>query len=131
MASIRCGHCSASHTSTAAVKACSQGNLFTCHWTVERYVGWTDDETGYSEGEMRFEDCGADAIATERGWTCAAGHEHVSIEARHNEDWEYAEDYDEARNLALAGVEPLTMSGHLVLGPQSFAPSTYALAGVR
>ena len=68
---------------------------------------------------------GAEAIATARGWTCAAGHEHVTAEARHAEGWEYAECYDEAKALAAAGVEPLTMSGHLVTGPQSFAP-TYA-----
>lgn len=127
---INCGHCEGSHATTAAVKACSQGNLFTCHWAVERYEGWTDEETGESESWLVTVDCGADAIATERGWTCTNGHEHVNMETRHNERWDYAEDAGEAMNLMLAGVEPFTMDGHLVTSPADFAP-TYALAGVR
>lgn len=116
-----CGKCGGKHDSVAATRACHTGDLFACHWMVEKWVGWTDEETGQSEGDMQVVDCGAEAIATERGWTCAAGHEHVTAEARHAEGWEYAEDWGEAKNLAAAGVEPLTMSGHVVLGPQSFA----------
>jgi hypothetical protein len=122
---IKCGKCSTSatavhHTSVAAVKACHEGNLFDCHWAVERWIGWTDEETGYSEGDTQIVDCAAEAIATERGWTCAAGHEHVTMQARHDEGWDHAEEYGEAMAMALAGIEPRTMSGHVVLGQRSF-----------
>lgn len=120
---IRCAHCKGRHSSVAAIAACSKGLLFACHWLVERYVGWTDEETGESDGEMQTLDCGAEAIATERGWTCAAGHEHVNVQTRHAEGWDFAEEYGEAMDLAMAGVEPRTMSGHSVLGPQSFQPA--------
>lgn len=133
MATIKCGHCTSTHPSAAVVKACSQGLLFTCHWAVERPFRWVEDpETGeLFDVEGGTFDCGADAIGSERGWTCTAGHEHVNTQTRHDEGWDYAEEYGEALNMALAGIEPLTMDGHLVLGPQSFAPGNYALAGVR
>ena len=130
---IQCGHCHQSHASIAAVKACAAGNLFPCHWAVEFPGRWVvvDDETGesdYIEGGIR--DCGADAIATERGWTCAVGHEHVNTQTRWNEGWDYAEDAGEAMNLVRAGRQPFTMDGHLATSPADFAPS-FALAGVR
>lgn len=114
---INCGHCRGTHPDIATIKACATGNLFPCHWAVEKFVGSPDERW------LQVVDCGADAIATERGWTCAAGHEHVNIETRHAERWDYVEDFGEAMNLARAGVEPLTMSGHLVTGPASFAPT--------
>lgn len=122
MASIRCGKCAETHASVDAVKACHAGNLFTCHWLVEIPFRWvTDEETGeVFDVEAHTRDCGAEAIATERGWTCAAGHEHVTAEARRNEGWDYAEEYGEAADLALAGVEPRTMSGHIVTSPSDF-----------
>lgn len=123
MASIACGHCQQPHTSVAAVKACSTNDLFACHWAVERYEGWVDEETGEAESWLVTVDCGAEAISTERGWTCAAGHQHVSMQARADEGWDYAEEYGEAMTMAMAGIEPLTMTGHIVLGPQSFAPT--------
>lgn len=125
---IKCGKCGERHGSAAAVAACYVGALFACHWMVERpgrWVAYVDDETGEEVGdyiEGGIEDCGAEAIASERGWSCAAGHEHVNVQSRVAEGWDYAEEYGEARDLAFAGVEPRTMSGHAVLGPQSFAP---------
>ena len=110
---IKCGHCTGTHTSPAAVRACSQGTLFACHWMVQ----------DYNEDGVFHRDCGAEATATDRGWTCAAGHQPVTAEARHAEGWDYAEEYGEALAMARTGIEPLTMSGHLVLGPQSFAPA--------
>ena len=50
---------------------------------------------------------------------CHAGAEVGT--ARHDERWDYAEEFGEARDLAMAGVEPRTMSGHVVTGPQDFA----------
>ena len=122
---IKCGKCSTPatavrHTSVAAVKACHDGTLFTCHWAVEKWIGWVDEETGEADGDMQIVDCGADAIATERGWTCTAGHEHVNIDTRMAEGWDYAQEYGEAMDLARAGVEPRTMTGHIVLGQRSF-----------
>jgi len=119
---IRCAKCHQRHTSVAAVRACHEGTLTTCHWAVQRWVGWVDEETGESDGDMQVVDCGAEAVVTDRGWTCAAGHEHVTMEARHAEGWDYAEEYGEARDLALAGVEPRTMSGHAVTSPADFLP---------
>lgn len=123
---ITCGHCSQVHATIEGVKACHGGaHIGTCGWLVERSGRWVehDDDPGdgvYVEGGPS--ECGAEAMFDERGWRCVAGHEHVSMEARHAEGWDYAEDFGEAMNLARAGVEPLTMSGHVVLGPQSFAP---------
>jgi hypothetical protein len=117
---IRCGKCGERHSSAAAVKACHEGNLFACHWAVEKPVGWTDEETGDAEWWTEVADCGAEAIATERGWTCEAGHEHVNMQTQHDEGWTYVEEYGEAMDVARAGVEPRTISGHVVLGPQSF-----------
>lgn len=122
---IKCGKCSTTdktvrHTSVVAVKACHSDDLFSCHWATEKWIGWTDEETGESDGDMQIRDCGAEAIATERGWTCAAGHEHVTMQARHDEGWDYAQEYGEAMDLALAGVEPRTMTGHIVLNQRSF-----------
>ena len=118
--SIKCAHCKNRHSSVEAVKACAAGALTTCHWMVERpeVVGGCE-EYGF-EVEWGIVDCGAEAVVTERGWTCAAGHSFVTATARREEGWEYAEDFGEAMALARAGVEPLTMSGHTVLGPQSF-----------
>lgn len=124
MITIKCGHCTKTHTATDAVKACSQGNLFPCHWAVKRYVGDPD------EPWLTTVDCGADAIATERGWTCNAGHEHVTMETRLDEGWDYAEDADEAMDMARAGVQPFTMDGHVATSSRDFVPA-YAMAGAR
>lgn len=111
MATITCGHCRETHRSVAAVRACSQGvPVFPCGWLV---MIATEDGPAAVE-------CGADAEATDRGWTCAAGHEHVTAEARHREGWDYAEDAGEAMNMVRAGVEPRTMDGHLATSPAAF-----------
>lgn len=120
---IRCGRCKARHSSVTAVRACYQGDLFACHWLVEAVEGWVDEETGQAESWVVTRDCGAEAVATERGWTCAAGHEHVNAQARHNEGWDYAEEYGEATAMVFAGVEPRTMSGHVVTGAHDFVPA--------
>lgn len=46
-------------------------------------------------------------LAGERGYTCEAGHDHVYAEVRDREGWEYAEDEDEARQLARADATPV------------------------
>lgn len=115
---IRCGNCQEPHRSVEAIKACHGGaTILACGWLVATFRSFGEDEVWPDTVE-----CGAEAILTERGYSCAAGHEHVTMEARHAEGWDYAEDYDEAKALAFAGVEPLTMSGHLVTGPRDFDP---------
>lgn len=110
MAAITCGKCKATHEAVASVRACYDDRLFPCNWLVERPAPWYyDEETGESWGGEDgpvIEDCGADAIVTDRGFTCSAGHGHVYAEIRNAEGWEYAEDADEAKRLARAGVEP-------------------------
>lgn len=128
---IQCGHCRQPHTSVAAVKACAGGNLFPCHWLVERPGRTVYDDQGncdWIEGSVG--DCGAEAIATDRGWTCAVGHEHVTAQARWTEGWDYAADAGEAMDLVRAGRQPFTMDGHLATSPADFVPA-YAMAGVR
>lgn len=109
--SITCAHCKQTHHSVEAVRACSQGaQIFACCWTVERMKLHPED------GLMPvIEDCGADAIATERGFECAAGHSHVTAEFQAREGWAYAEDRDEALALTKAGVQPFTMDGHVFI----------------
>lgn len=125
MKQIRCGNCTETHTSIAAVRACHTGDLFACHWAVEYPGRWVviDEETGESDFiEGGIGDCGAEAIVTERGWTCSAGHEHVTAETRHSEGWDYAECFEEAAGMYRVGVEPRTMSGHLVTNARDFVP---------
>lgn len=107
-----CGSCKAPAESVATVRACYAGEREPCGWVVPQ---------GYNEDGPVFGPCGAHVEFSARGWECEAGHEYVSMEARHAEGWEYAEEYGEARAMAMAGVEPVTMSGHVVLGPESFA----------
>jgi len=77
-----------------------------CGWLVERTVSWYDEETGDGEGYDVVEECGAAAVYTDRGFTCDAGHSHVTAEVRWNEGWDYAEDDGEALRLSRAGTEP-------------------------
>lgn len=133
MASITCGNCTRTHTSVDAVRACHTGDLFTCTWMIQTPFQWiTDPETGeVFDVEAGIRECGAEAVATDRGYTCTAGHEHINMQTRHAEGWDYAEDADEALGLMKAGVQPFTMDGHIATSPADFAPSTYTLAGVR
>lgn len=109
--SITCGHCKQTHRSVEAVKACHAGALIgTCTWLVERTVCHPED------GLMQVtEDCGAEMICTERGSECAVGHSHVTAEARQREGWDYAEDRDEAIQLAKQGITPFEMDGHIFI----------------
>lgn len=118
---MRCGKCGEDAASVATVKACYAGEREACGWIVAGFESWVDEETGEGESWPVEKPCGAHVTFTERGWSCEAGHEHVSMQARAAEGWDYAEEYGEAMSMAMAGVEPVTMSGHVVLGPESFA----------
>ena len=111
MATITCGKCRQTHTSVAVVKACFAGaEIAPCAWLVERVVGGYyveyDGQDDWIEAYTSVEDCGAEAIYTDRGFECAAGHAHVTAEVRWQEGWDYAEDAEEAKRLSRAGTEP-------------------------
>ena len=110
MATIICANCKATHESVHAVRACHDGaTIDRCTWLVERVHSYVDEETGEwwgGEDGPSIEDCGAEAIYTDRGFECAAGHSHVHAEIRWQEGWEYAADRGEAESLSKYGTEP-------------------------
>jgi len=107
MPNITCGKCKELHHSAAAVRACYAGaTIAPCNWLVERFTPGEYVGDDWLEEVTREEDCGAEAIYDDRGFTCDAGHSHVRAEIRNAEGWEYAEDADEALLLAKAGVDP-------------------------
>lgn len=83
-----------------------------CHWMVQ---------VGTNEDGVVFAECGTAVTVTDRGWTCRAGHSHVTIEARYAEGWDYAEDAGDAMNITRAGRQPFTMSGHVATSARDFA----------
>jgi hypothetical protein len=107
--SITCGNCKGTHLTVEGVRRCYAGTAHPCGWQFEARDRW---------GTLRDEDGGAivrecDALSWDNGraFVCEAGHEHVWAEARAREGWEYAEDADEARSLAKAGIMPVGMDG--------------------
>jgi hypothetical protein len=108
MARIKCGKCTTTHQSVAAVRACHDGaEIGTCIWLVERTHAWFDDETGDGDSWEAIEDCGAECIYTQTGWSCAVGHSYVDMETRHREGWDYVESREEAENMMRhSNVEP-------------------------
>lgn len=110
MTTITCGKCRQTHASVDAVRACYAGaTIAPCTWLVERTYTFVDEETGEwwgGEDGPTIEDCGAEAIYTDRGFECAAGHSHVTAEIRFAEGWDYAEDAMEAAQLSKYGTEP-------------------------
>src|ERR1043165_1282904 len=109
MASIICGHCKGTHLTVEGVRHCYAGDASTCGWLFyerDRY-GIVCDE----DGQQIVRECDELAWDDGRARVCEAGHEHVWAEARAREGWEYAEDADEARRLAKAGVMPVGMDG--------------------
>jgi hypothetical protein len=103
MAGITCGNCHRTHYSVDAVRACHFAATFTCGWW---YYGQPMDD-----GERPILECEALAWRAERGTQCDHGHEHVNAETRQGEEWEYAEDEQEAGALMAHGIRPVGMDG--------------------
>lgn len=115
---IKCGHCPKTHTGIAVVRACSQGNVFTCHRLVERLAdGHPEDDP-----ERIVSVCGADAIGDESGWTCASGHSHVSAQAR-QQGGDHAVEDEAAVMLATVGEPVRTTTSTSRLNDTAMNPS--------
>lgn len=116
---IRCGHCQGHHHSTAQVRVCGTGTYHDpdtgqthtdCH-----PCDWLMDTGRYDEdGQKVIRECAHPSWVDERGWRCAAGHEHVTAEIRYAERWDYA-DPDEAPAMARKGIRPVHMDGSVFL----------------
>lgn len=105
---FKCGKCKESHDLAAEGRACYAGDLFTCHWMIEIPT----------EDGLAIVDCGAWAIATDRGFSCRAGHSHVNAETAWREGWGYADGPYDAKSMMMAGVFPMKMDGS---GPSEIA----------
>jgi hypothetical protein len=107
--SITCGNCKSTHYSVEGVRRCYAGQAGPCSWQ-----SYARDRWGYltdEDGARIVLNCDALAWDNGRAFVCEAGHEHVWAQNRADEGWEYAEDADEARTLAKAGVMPVGMDG--------------------
>lgn len=103
---IRCGHCQGRHDSVDAVRACAAGSeIWPCTWLVR--VGLDED------GGHIIRECGAESweMPAGRGYECAAGHSHVSMEARWAEGWDYASDAEEATVMRKNGIDAVGPDG--------------------
>lgn len=99
---ITCGKCKATHRSVATVRACYDDRTFAC----TDLVGERHPE----DAEMRYYPCGATAVTTATGFTCEAGHDYTTPQARADQGWDYATEPGEADALARALV------GHVRIG---------------
>lgn len=114
---------------TEVAQALAAGKeVFPCSWAVEvhGHAGPHEFDPEYGdcvrclpfEDGPRIEDCGAPAVADARGFRCAAGHEHVNMEARANEGWDYFDndEIDAMKNGAFfPGGGVRDMAGRVVL----------------
>ncbi len=97
-----------------------------CTWAVERTT-WVDDPEFGPEPWTRIEDCGAEVAHTDDRWECAAGHAHVSAEARDREGWDYAEDAYDAAVIASGGRTPVPATPGATWTPTEVAQLAGAL----
>lgn len=85
------GGCGGRHETVAEARACNEGRLFECGWLVLR----TGVDFDYMEYTYETE-CGATAISTDEGWSCAAGHSHTYAEVMAQRNEVYVDDPGEA-----------------------------------
>lgn len=114
---FKCGSkwsgCRGGHGTIAELKACfawgyrqaAEGDkVWPCTWLVEGR---------YDDGSIYTYECGALSYATEHGYECEAGHDHIDMQWMAENHLAYASDEDEAKALVKAGVQPLTMAGQV------------------
>jgi hypothetical protein len=99
------------HESVAQVRECFQAaadekdgmDVWPCSWLLEGR---------YDDGSVFYYECGAPTRYTgNRGsYECTRKHDHTPVEVRDEQGWDYAEDAQEAAQLAHAGVRPVPMS---------------------
>lgn len=109
---IRCGNRTAHrsdlpeyHRTVEGVRRCHAGTAGPCDWQVQVLT-----EDGYVVRSC-YDETGAVLWETARGSVCESGHEHVRMEVRHAEGWDYAEDDGDVRSLAAGGLMPVGMDG--------------------
>jgi len=98
--------CQGSHEKLWQVKECFEAKARGAFVCGDIIWVWTED--GKVTGR-----CPRPRYLTDRGSECTGGHEYIDQQVRISEGWEYAEDEGEARNLAMAGVEPRTSDGKI------------------
>lgn len=74
-----------------------------CTWMVEHR-----EFDGYDLAEW-IANCDAELVYSDRGWLCAAGHEHVTAEVRDAEGWDYAQDAYDSAVITQAGRQAVPM----------------------
>jgi hypothetical protein len=103
------------------------GETWECTWQVDLPISVVCPRTCECEGQHGeiwaengghwITECGATAHATERGWYCDAGHEHIDMAVRNAEGWDYFDD-DEVDAIRtgrfLPNVAPRDMQGRPV-----------------
>lgn len=114
---VRCGSCRSRHVTADQVLRCyvAKGlikDTWPCGWQYEGLIATGDPDEPFYRGIVEC-DAPARLRADGTGYGCLVGHEHTYAEARQAQGWDYAEDDDEAKNLAKAGVEPRTMTGQV------------------
>ena len=113
MASITCGNCHETHRSVEGVRVCHAGKGWCCTWLLERH----------GEDGLYVVECGALSWEDERGYGCAAGHDHVYAEVRDAEGWDYASDAQEAEMMRRNGLGRGRSRRRLHLTRTEHAPS--------
>jgi hypothetical protein len=99
------------HENVAEVRECFQAaadekrgiRVWPCSWLLEGR---------YDDGSVFTYECRAPTRYTDErdSYACTRGHDHTPAEVRVEQGWDYAEDAQEAAQLARAGVRPVPMS---------------------
>lgn len=114
-----CGNCKNKHRDAADGRACYGGQsvpvVGPCTWLVQRrYLDFD-----YIEQTMEVE-CGAEALYTDEGFTCAAGHSHINADVMAQRGLVYVDSPEEAYVIGYYHPEltPISMDGTHEVTPQ-------------
>jgi hypothetical protein len=122
MASITCrakGTNAHTHNSIEAVRK---------HFTVETFPcpDLVDTREHDEDGQRIILPCNGLSWDIDGGTRCEHGHEYIDAQTRHEQGWDYAEDGEEARRLARAGVKPRPMGPNTYLDTSDGGDLAYA-----